>query len=112
MDYISVYNPDMLPLIVEHHDRIAALCRRHGVRRLELFGSAARGDFDSATSDLDFFVEFLSYDSPSIADQWFGLQEDLERVLGRAVDLTSARTVTNPYFLQSANRHRVMLYAA
>jgi uncharacterized protein len=107
-----MYNDLMLPLIAEHREQIATLCRRHGVRRLELFGSGARGDFDPATSDLDFFVEFLSYDSPSIADQWFGLQEDLEQLLGRRVDLTSPRTATNPYFLQSANRHRVMLYAA
>jgi predicted nucleotidyltransferase len=102
----------MLPLIEEHRGQIIALCRQYGVKRLELFGSAARGDFDPASSDLDFFVEFLSYDSPTIADQWFGLQEDLENALQHKVDLTSLRAATNPYFLQVANRHKVTLYVA
>ena len=102
----------MLDLIENHRPQITALCHKHGVRRLELFGSAARDDFDPATSDLDFFVEFLAYDAPTIADQWFGLQEDLESLLGHKVDLTSLRTAKDPYFLQVANRHRVSLYAA
>lgn len=99
--------------VIEHHRQgIADLCRRHAVKRLELFGSAARGDFDPATSDFDFFVEFLSYDSPTIADQWFGLQEDLERLLEHRVDLTSLRAAKDRRFLQVANRHKVTLYAA
>jgi predicted nucleotidyltransferase len=102
----------MLDLIAQHRDAIIELCRRHDVKRLELFGSAARTDFDPGRSDLDFFVEFRSYETPTIADQWFGLQEDLQRLLGRDVDLTSLRAVTNPYFLEAANRHKVTLYAA
>jgi predicted nucleotidyltransferase len=102
----------VLDLIEQHRSQITDLCGRHQVKRLELFGSAARGDFDPARSDLDFFVEFISYESPRIADQWFGLQEDLERLLNCKVDLTSARTAKNPYFLEMANRHRFTLYAA
>ena len=102
----------MLSLIEQHRHEIDALCSRHEVKRLDLFGSAARGDFAPTRSDLDFFVEFISYESPTIADQWFGLQEDLEKLLGCKVDLTSARTAKNPYFLEAANRHRVTLYAA
>ncbi len=102
----------MLPLIEESRPQIVELCRKHGVKRLELFGSAARGDFKTASSDLDFFVEFVSYDDPKIADHWFGLQEDLEKVLGHKVDLTSLLTAKNPYFLEVANRHKVLLYAA
>ena len=64
------------------------------------------------SSDLDFLVEFHSYDSPTIADQWFGLQEELEALLGHKVDLTSLRAAKNPYLLQAANRDKVSLYAA
>lgn len=63
--------------LIEHRQQIAEICGRHQVNKLELFGSAARGDFDAQTSDLDLLVEFRSYDGPSIADQWFGLQEDI-----------------------------------
>lgn len=102
----------MIALIEQHRRQIAEVCRKHHVKRLELFGSAARGDFDPATSDLDFLVEFESYDTPTIADQWFGLQEDLEALLGHSADLTSLRTARNPDFLQLANRDKVALYAA
>ena len=50
----------MLSVIEENRRQIADLCCRYGVKRLELFGSAARGNFDPAKSDLDFFVEFVS----------------------------------------------------
>jgi predicted nucleotidyltransferase len=99
-------------LLDNQQPQISALCHKYGVKKLELFGSAARGDYNRASSDFDFFVEFLSYDSPTIVDQWFGLQEDLEQLLGRKVDLVSRRAATNPYFLQMANRHAVTLYAA
>ena len=102
----------MISVIEKHRPQIDELCRKYGVKRLELFGSAAAGSFDRDKSDIDFFVEFLSYDSPSIADQWFGLQEDLEELLGHRIDLTSLRMAKNPYFLQVANRQRVNLYAA
>src|SRR5262245_10742313 len=76
----------MLKLIEQHREQIAALCRQYGVRRLELFGSAARGDFDSQASDLDFMVEFLSDDWKGAADRWFGLQEGLETLFEKKVD--------------------------
>jgi predicted nucleotidyltransferase len=101
----------MIPLLEQHREQIAALCRKYGVSKLELFGSAARGAFEPARSDVDFFFEFDS-DETHLADRFFGLCEDLERLLGQPVDLVSSRDVRNPYFLQVANRHRVTLYAA
>ena len=102
----------MIELIEQHRRQIAELCQRYHVKRLELFGSAARADFDPNRSDVDFFVEFLSEDWHHAADDWFGLQEGLEALLGRNVDLVNAPSANNPYFLEVANRHRVELYAA
>ena len=101
----------MIDLVQQHRSEIAALCRKYGVRKLELFGSAAGGNFDSADSDIDFFYEFDD-NTNALADRYFGLLEDLAQLLGRPVDLVSGRDVKNPYFLQVANRHRVTLYAA
>src|SRR5580704_12286285 len=102
----------MAPLIQNNLEQIASLCHRFRVKRLELFGSAARADFDAETSDVDFFVEFLDSDWHHAADDWFGLLEGLEAVLGRKVDLVSTPDVKNPYFLEVANRSRRELYAA
>ena len=101
----------MIELVEQHRDQIAAICRRYGVRKLELFGSAARGDFSAVDSDVDFFFEFDA-DATGLADRFFGLMEDLQRLLGRNVDLVSSQDAHNPYFLQVANRQRVTLYAA
>lgn len=102
----------MINLVEQHRAQIAELCRRYRVQKLELFGSAASGEFDSTRSDLDFFYEFAENDLTNIADRFFDLKEQLEILLGRKVDLVSARHSKNPYFLEEANRHRQTLYAA
>jgi hypothetical protein len=106
------YNPIMSPLVEQHRAQIEELCRKYRVKRLELFGSAARGDFDPAHSDVDFFYEFDPTDDNGLVDRFFGLIEDLETLLGVKVDLVSARHAKNPYFLEVANRNRITLYAA
>jgi predicted nucleotidyltransferase len=102
----------MIDLVKKNLAEICRLCGNYGVKQLDLFGSAARQDFDATRSDIDFLIEFVSYADPDIADRWFGFQEELAKLLGREVDLTSIRTATNPYFLMVANRSRVNLYAA
>lgn len=89
---------------------IAALCRKYGVRKLELFGSAPSGECDASDSDIAFFFEFDS-DPTGLADRYFGLAEELAEPLGRGIDLISAVDATNPYFPQVSSRHRVSLYA-
>jgi predicted nucleotidyltransferase len=101
----------MIPLLEQHREQIAALCRKYGIRKLELFGSAASGDFHPDTSDIDFFFEFDS-DPANLADRFFSLSEELEKLLSQRIHLVSSRHVRNPYFLQVANQHRTGVYAA
>jgi len=67
--------------------KLADICRRNRVRELSVFGSAARGEM-RPDSDINFLVEF-----PPNADvglmEHAGLMLDLERLLGRKVDLVS-----------------------
>jgi hypothetical protein len=102
----------MLPLIEKSRSRIRELCLKHGVQRLELFGSAARGDFDPTTSDLDFFVEFTDPGWKGSFKRYMGLKLDLEETFGRPVDLVELASVKNPYFVEVATQHRRLLYAA
>jgi uncharacterized protein len=92
-------------------EAIAAACRRFGVRRLAVFGSAATEAFDPERSDADFLVEF-GPDPTSRFDAYFGLKEELERLVGRPVDLVMAKALDNPYFAASVERSRRELYAA
>jgi predicted nucleotidyltransferase len=83
----------MLADIVEKRDALGALCRRYGVARLEVFGSAARGTgFDPDRSDADFLVTFnpaTRNDLAAFAD----LKDALENLLGRPVDLVEREAV-------------------
>ena len=100
----------MLEEIRQLRPALAALCRRHHVVRLELFGSAARGDFDRATSDVDFLVEFDHRGWQGSSDDYFGLLFGLEDLLGRRVDLVERSAVRNPHFLAVAERDVELLY--
>lgn len=102
----------MYEMTQEQRARFEQLCRRYHVSRIDLFGSAARDDFDPERSDLDFLVEFQS-DAPGGAlDTYFGFKESLEELFGRAVDLVEDGAIRNPYLIASINQSREPMYAA
>ena len=100
----------MIEEIREARPQLAKLCRRHNVRRLEIFGSAVICKFESRTGDLDFIVEFGPFAAGGYADRYFALSDDLRQIFGRPVDLLVARAVRNPYLMESINRTRELLY--
>lgn len=103
--------PIMASVLDAHLAEIPKLCRRYGVLRLELFGSATSDAFDPQRSDLDFLVEFDA-DPSGLFDRYFGLKESLEALYGRPVDLVTAGSMRNPYFVEAVNRSRQLVYAA
>ena len=92
--------------------QVSSLCRHYGVRKLELFGSATTDGFDPQSSDLDFLIEFDPERTDSLFHRYFGLNEDLEALFGRKVDLVMVGTLRNPYFVDSVNKTRRTVYAA
>lgn len=88
---------------------LAALCRRWKIRELSLFGSLARGEA-GPTSDADVLITF---EPDEHWDLWHmvELQEDLEKLFGRSVDVVVERTVRNPIRLRSILRDKRQLYA-
>ncbi|HLX09187.1 MAG TPA: nucleotidyltransferase domain-containing protein [Thermoanaerobaculia bacterium] len=102
----------MLTLLAEKLPELERLCKLHGVRRLEVVGSAAREvDFDPARSDIDLLVEFTPGRLPRLS-AFFGLREAIENAIGRPVDLLMLEAVRNPYLKASLERNRRLLYAA
>jgi len=93
-------------------EEVSALCRRYGVRKLELFGSATNGAFDPQTSDLDFLVDFgPDGGGESPFHRYFGLKEAFEALFGRKVDLVMVGALENPYLIESVNKTRLAVYA-
>lgn len=87
----------MIALIEDNRDAIVDLCERYGIRRLALFGSAATGGFDPATSDLDFLVDLGEYDD-RVGKRFRGFAAAIEDVLGPTVNLTATRSVKSKWF--------------
>ena len=91
---------------------IAEACVRHGVVRLDAFGSALRDDFRPGESDLDLLVEFGPMEPYARVDAYFGMLEELRALLGLEIDLVMAGAVKNPYIARDIERTRRVLYAA
>jgi predicted nucleotidyltransferase len=91
---------------------VGALCVRHQVRQLDLFGSALTDRFDPARSDLDMLVTFEDLPPKAYADAYFGLKEDLKALLGREVELVTAASVINPYLRREIETHRHRLFSS
>ena len=101
----------MIAALTSMRAEISELCRRFGVRRLDVVGSAARGDdFDPDRSDADFLVEFIR--SPPSLSEFLALRDALADALGRPVDLVMDGAVRNPYVQRTMNRSRETVYGA
>ena len=101
----------MPPLIDDNLEEIGRLCRLHGVRKLELFGSILRSDFDPLRSDVDVVVEF----EPQVANSFVNFldfKEALERLLGRPVDLVELHAVRNRRLRRYIEQSKSPVYAA
>jgi predicted nucleotidyltransferase len=78
---------DISKKIKNKKNEILRLARRHGARDMRFFGSVARGEADDS-SDVDFLV---SMDPGRSLLDMGGLLVDLEKLLGRRVDLVTEK---------------------
>jgi predicted nucleotidyltransferase len=102
----------MHPELVRHREELERLCRQFKVRRLELFGSAAVGRDRPGESDFDFLVEFEPLPPGQYVDVYFGLLEGLQDLFARPIDLLAPEAITNPYFRESVDETKVLVFAA
>jgi uncharacterized protein len=101
----------MIGIVEDRRAEVTALCEKYGVKRLDLFGSGAGDGFDPEASDLDFIVSFENWDPPELFNRYFGLNEDLEKLFGRRVDLvTEGALEKSPRFAKNIEDSRVLLY--
>ena len=102
----------MIHEVANRTSEIAQICREHHVKRLDIFGSAAVGDFNPENSDIDFLVDFG--DAP--IKPWYGnhydLKQALESLFNRKIDLIDDKAIKNPYFRKSVEQTREQIYEA
>ena len=103
-----------MKLIELNLQRIIDLCRKHKVKSLAVFGSILTDSFND-DSDVDLLVDFEDYDrdNPGVFDyvtNFFDLQDSLESLLKRKVDLVVGNSLRNKYFINNVNRTKQAIY--
>jgi predicted nucleotidyltransferase len=84
----------------------------HRVESIALFGSAAKESMHE-NSDIDFLVQFSDeIDVLEYADNYFSLLEQLEKLMGKKIDLVSIKSLKNPILIEEINLSKIELYAA
>ncbi len=91
-------------------DALSAVCKEFHVRKLSVFGSAARGELN-AGSDIDVLVEFDPAHLPTLWGM-VRLQQALESVFGRQVDVATDAILRNPHRRRGILADLKELYAA
>lgn len=102
----------MNKVVEEKLPGLIRICQRNGIRRLELFGSAAREDFQPAASDLDFIVTFDDSAGRGGFKSYLDALREFEDLLGHKVDLLEADAITNPFLLEAIEQDRIVLCEA
>ena len=99
----------MQNIVQQYLPQIKELMQHYGVQRAYAFGSAVKNSMHE-TSDVDFIISFPNdMDYETYANNYFDLAHALEDLLKKQVDLVTAKTLKNPYLLQTINSHKVQL---
>jgi predicted nucleotidyltransferase len=93
-----------------HYDSVADFCRQYKITELALFGSVLREDF-RPDSDIDVLVTFAPDTHYSLFDLVL-LQEKLQQIFGREVDLVEKAALRNPFRRHHILNNMEVLYAS
>ena len=102
----------MVAVLENKREAIAALCRKYGVVRMDVFGSAVRDDFRPGESDVDLLVDFGSMDPFGLVDAYFDLLDELRALLATKVDLVMSDAIKNRYIIAEVERTKQTLYGS
>lgn len=96
----------------EQQDEIAAACRKYGIERLFIFGSAIRDDFRPGDSDIDLLVEFGPIEFTKKFHTYLDAREAFRRIFQADVDLVMRGAVKNKVIANEIDRTKKLIYAA
>ena len=101
----------MQSVLTDNMEKIMALCKANNVKSLFAFGSVCTNKFND-DSDIDLLISFNSMDYRDYADAYFDLADQFENLFNRPVDLVTDKSLSNPYFIDSVNQTKTLLYGA
>ena len=109
----------MISLIEKNKPQILAICKKHYIKSLYVFGSAANDKDFNSNSDIDLLYDF-DFEDINIDDiktwkfdpfiEFFNLKEELENITGRPIDLVSYKSIKNKYFKAAVDQTKQLIY--
>lgn len=99
----------MQNIILDNKDKISSLCKTYNVKELFAFGSVCTDRFNDK-SDIDLLIVFNKMDYADYADSYFNLADEFEELFRRHVDLITDKSLSNPYFINSLNQTKTLIY--
>lgn len=100
----------MNQILENNLERIKTLCKDFNVNQLFAFGSVCTSEFKES-SDIDLLISLDTNDLGEYADNYFAIANKLEQILNRPVDLVTDKSLSNPYFIESINKTKTLIYA-
>ena len=98
-------------IIDDKKEQLIVLCKAYDIEKMYLFGSICTDEF-SASSDIDILISFKDISFEKYTDNYFELHYKLEELFGRKIDLLTENSLSNPYFIESIEATKQLLYAA
>jgi uncharacterized protein len=102
----------MQPIIEKRKEDLKNICKALNIKRLYAFGSVVTDRFNE-NSDIDFLISFA--DNLSVEEytnNYFSLHYKLRELFQREIDIVTERTLSNPYFIESIDETKQLLYEA
>ena len=99
-------------LIENKKSELTELCKLLNIQRMNVFGSAVSNKFKE-DSDIDFLISFSEKLSvEEYTENYFELHYRLRKLFNREIDIVTERTLSNPYFIESINKTKELIYEA
>ena len=98
-------------IVTERIDELIQLCNTYNVKTMHVFGSVCTDKFNEH-SDIDILISFNNLSVEQYTDNYFDLHNKLEELFHRKIDLLTENSLSNPYFIESLERTKMLLYAA
>ncbi len=100
----------MQQLIKNYKKELTNLCKVLNIQRMNVFGSAVSNKFNE-DSDIDFLISFSEkLTIEEYTDNYFELHYRLRELFNREIDIVTERTLSNPYFIESINKTKELIY--
>lgn len=101
----------MQALVKDKMIELKKLCEDYDVKTMHVFGSACTDRFNDE-SDIDILISFKDISIEKYTDNYFDLHYKLQDLFQRKIDLLTENSLSNPYFIESIEETKQLLYAA